>query len=340
MSSTFIYLLLFLPLLITAEKCNKYDKRALLSIKAAFNNPYLLASWTSSSACCEWYGIQCDPGVPGNSDGSRVTSLFISTDSNVTGTIPPAIGDLPFLTTLGFHKFPNVTGNIPYSITRLTRLTFLFLTWNSLSGPIPSFLSQIPSLTDIYLAFNKFSGSIPPELAKLPFIQIFDFSRNRLTGSIPAEFGNFNKSYPPDLVLNHNSLSGDLPVSLGVPEWGKIDLSRNNFTGDASFLFGVGKSTRYIDLSRNEFAFDLSRVTFPVNLTILDLNHNKITGSIPAQINQLVDSPYFPVFNVSYNRLCGEIPAGPITATFGVDSYFHNKCLCGSPLPPCTSKQI
>ncbi|KAH0453385.1 hypothetical protein IEQ34_017709 [Dendrobium chrysotoxum] len=328
------FILLLLPLLITADKCNKDDKRALNSIKSALNFTY----WTSATACCDWGGVECDPTVPG-SDGSRVTGLFVITDSTITGPIPSAVGDLPFLTSLRFHKLPNLTGNIPSSITRLTRLSILLLSWNSLSGPIPSFLSQIPSLTDIDLSFNQFSGSIPPELAKLPSIQQLDFSRNRLTGSIPAEFGNFAKSSPPDLIFSHNSLSGDLPVSLGVPEWGKIDLSRNNLTGDASFLFGAGKSTRYIDLSRNEFAFDLSRVTFPVNVTVLDLNHNKITGSIPAQINQ-VDPTYFPVFNVSYNQLCGEIPAGPITAKFGVDSYFHNKCLCGSPLPPCTSKQI
>ncbi|KAI0519579.1 hypothetical protein KFK09_007030 [Dendrobium nobile] len=329
------------PLPSFPHRCRQMQQirqRALLSIKSAFNNAYHFASWTSSAACCDWYGIECDPTVPG-SDGSRVTGLFVIDDSTITGSIPSAVGDLPFLTSLRFHKLPNLTGNIPSSITRLTRLSILLLSWNSLSGPIPSFLSQIPSLTDIDLSFNKFSGSIPPELAKLPSIQQIDFSRNRLTGSIPAEFGNFNKSSPPDLILNHNNLSGDLPVSLGVPVWGKIDLSRNNLTGDASFLFGAGKSTRYIDLSRNEFAFDLSRVTFPVNLTVLDLNHNKITGSIPAQINQ-VDPTYFPVFNVSYNRLCGEIPAGPITAMFGVDSYFHNKCLCGSPLPPCTSRQI
>ncbi|KAI0519589.1 hypothetical protein KFK09_007040 [Dendrobium nobile] len=334
MSHSFLILLL-LPLLIAADKCNKDDKRALISIKSAFNNAYHFASWTSTSACCDWYGVECDPGVPGNSDGSRVTGLYVITDSNVTGPIPSAVGDLPFLTSLRFHKLPNLTGNIPSSITRLTRLSVLILSWNSLSGPIPSFLSQIPSLTIINLSFNQFSGSIPAELANLPSLLGLDFSRNRLTGPIPSEFGNFPKSSPPDLILNHNSLSGNLPVSLGVPEWRTIDLSRNSFTGDASFLFGAGKSTQVIDLSRNEFAFDLSRVTFPVNLTSLDLNHNKISGSIPAQINQ-VEPNFFSQFNVSYNQLCGQIPAGPITAKFGVDAYFHNKCLCGSPLPPCT----
>lgn len=119
-----------------------------------------------------------------------------------------------------------------------------------------------------------------------------------------------------------------------MPEWSLIDLSRNQFTGDASFLFGADKATQQIDLSRNEFAFDLSKVSFPVNLTSLDLNHNKITGTIPAQINE-IEPNFFSEFNVSYNRLCGEIPAGVITAKFGADAYFHNKCLCGPPLSAC-----
>ncbi|KAK8955966.1 Polygalacturonase inhibitor 2 [Platanthera guangdongensis] len=284
-----LLLLLLLPPLASASKCNKDDKRALLSIKSAFNNAYHFASWTSTSACCD-----C----------------------------------------LRFHKLPLLVGNIPSAITRLTRLSVLTLSWNALSGPIPPFLSQIPSLTIVDLSFNLFSGSIPAELANLPALLGLDFSRNRLTGPIPSSFGNFPKASPPQLVFNHNNLSGDLPRELGVPEWSVIDLSRNKLTGDASFLFGAEKATQRIDLSRNEFAFDLSKVTFPVNLTSLDLNHNEITGAIPAQINQ-VERNFFSEFNVSYNRLCGAIPAGVITAKFGVDAYFHNKCLCGPPLPAC-----
>ncbi|KAK8935700.1 Polygalacturonase inhibitor [Platanthera zijinensis] len=151
----------------STSKCNKDDKRALLSIKSAFNNVYHFASWISASACCGWYGIDCDPGVPG--------------------------------------------------------------------------------------AARR-------------------------------------------LVFNNINLSGDLPRELGVPEWSVIDLSRNKLTGNASFLFGAEKATGRIDLSRNEFAFDLSKVAFPVNLTSLDLNHNEIPGTIPAQINQ-VDPNFFWKFN-------------------------------------------
>ncbi|KAK8936302.1 Polygalacturonase inhibitor [Platanthera zijinensis] len=282
-----LLLLLLLPLA-SASKCNKDDKRALLSIKSAFNNAYHFASWTSTSACCDWYGVECDPGVPGAA--GRVTGLFVITDSN-----PP----LP--------QTPLLVGNIPSAITRLTHLSVLLLSWNSLSGPIPPFLSQIPSLTIVDLSFNLFSGSIPAELANLPALLGLDFSRNRLTGSIPASFGNFPKASPPQLVFNHNNLSGDLPRELGVPEW-----SVNRFIAQQvdrrRFLPVRGGEGHPADRSQPErVRVRFEQVTFPVNLTSLDLNHNEITGTIPAQINQ-VEPNFFSEFNVSYNRLCGEIP--------------------------------
>ncbi|XP_039136354.1 polygalacturonase inhibitor-like [Dioscorea cayenensis subsp. rotundata] len=287
-----------------AGKCNKEDKKALISIKSHFNNAYHFASWTNTSACCDWYGVECSP----NSD--RVTGLYVIQDS-LAGTIPSAIGDLPFLTSLRFHKLPNLTGSIPSSITKLHNLFLLMLSWNSLSGPIPSFLSSLTSLTDLDLSFNQFSGEIPPSLSSLPILSALHLDRNNLSGSIPSSFSSFKSS--PDLYLSHNNLSGD-----------------------ASFLFFASSSVTIIDLNRNKLSFNLSSVTsFPVNITYLDLNHNMIFGSIPNSINELTGP--ITMFNVSYNRLCGEIPQGAVTSKFDEFSYFHNKCLCGPPLPACKS---
>jgi hypothetical protein len=63
----------------------------------------------------------------------------------------------------------------------------------------------------------------------------------------------------------------------------------------------------------------------------LDLNHNNITGSIPVEMTAL----NLQFLNVSYNRLCGKIPVGGKLQSFDYSSYFHNRCLCGSPLPSC-----
>lgn len=99
-------------------------------------------------------------------------------------------------------------------------------------------------------------------------------------------------------------------------------------------LFGANKTTFKIDLSRNMLEFDLSKVETQTHLGVLDLNHNRIYGSIPKGFTA-DDNFFLQFFNVSYNRLCGQIPVGGKLQKFDYSSYFHNKCLCGAPLSSC-----
>ncbi|KAE9463728.1 hypothetical protein C3L33_04362, partial [Rhododendron williamsianum] len=92
-------------------------------------------------------------------------------------------------------------------------------------------------------------------------------------------------------------------------------------SGDLSFLFGSNKTVQIVDFSRNKFEFNLSNVVFPASLTSLDLNHNKIFGSLPEELTTLD----FQYLNVSYNRLCGKIPVGGKLQSFAATSYFHNR---------------
>jgi Leucine-rich repeat (LRR) protein len=203
-----------------------------------------------------------------------------------------------------------------------------------MSGPIPNFPAQMKHLYNLDLSSNHFSGTLPHSLYKLPKLGSIFFYNNSLTGSIPPSYGYFNNQNLPSLLLSHNQLSGRLPNSLGRLNTTVIELSYNKFEGDASMLFGSNKRLQYLDLSRNLFSFDFSKVDFPKkSLTILNLNHNNIYGKIPLAITKVED---FREFNVSYNLLCGQIPQGGYLHTrFDVFSYYHNKCLCGSPLPKC-----
>ncbi|CAI9100125.1 OLC1v1037055C1 [Oldenlandia corymbosa var. corymbosa] len=127
---------------------------------------------------------------------------------------------------------------------------------------------------------------------------------------------------------------GPVPESFGNLNFSiEIDLSRNQLDGDPSFLFGKSKTVQSIDLSRNMFEFNFSKVEIPVNLTYLDLSHNKIFGSLPQGLTEM----RLGSLNVSYNRLCGEIPQGGELQSFQFHEYsfLHNRCLCGAPLPPC-----
>ncbi|XP_076890330.1 polygalacturonase inhibitor 1-like [Bidens hawaiensis] len=299
--------------------CNKNDEKALFQIKKSLGNPYHLTSWKKNEDCCKWYSLKCNKAT------GRVIELTIFS-GDISGQIPPEVGNLPYLQYLEFRKLTNLTGQIPSSISKLTHLTMLSLSWTDLTGPVPSFLSQLKNLNYLDLSFNKLTGSIPPELATLPKLVEMDLSRNKLTGVIPESFGKLSETFVA-LHLSHNQLTGHVPKSLN---FSTIDLAKNQLTGDLSLLFGKNKSQtiQIADFSRNNFQFNLSDVKLPASLTSLGLNHNSIFGGLPAELTGLS----LQYLNVSYNRLCGAIPQGGNLQDFDNTSYFHNRCLCGSPL--------
>ncbi|KAK6941884.1 Leucine-rich repeat [Dillenia turbinata] len=310
----------------TQAYCNARDKRVLFQIKEALGNPYVLASWTNNLDCCDWYCLECDDTT------HRVISLTID-NSDIVGPIPDAVGNLPYLQILEFHKNSNLTGQIPSTLSKLSLLRSIRLSWNSLTGSVPSYFSQLKNLEFLDLSFNQLSGTIPGELGFAPSLRGIDLSRNKLTGSIPDSLGHF-AAKDIYLYLSHNQLTGSIPSSLSKPDFTYIDFSRNSLVGDASMLFKSNSSLQHVDLSRNNFSFDFSKTVFPTAFYYLDINHNMISGSIPQQLAELE----LQFFNVSYNRLCGQIPTGGtgrLQTRFDQYCYFHNKCLCGEPLPAC-----
>ncbi|KAL5563552.1 hypothetical protein UlMin_033299 [Ulmus minor] len=331
-----------------SELCNPREKQALLQIKQHFRNPSILKSWKPSTDCCKsWEGVTCYTKT------HRVKILTVNW--GLSGQIPPQIRDLPYLQTLEFRKSSNLTGpiqpaiaelrmlmrlcldlnsltgSIPDFLTHLNRLTFLDLSYNSLTGSVPAGLGGLKYLTFLDLFTNKLTGTIPSSLSNLPNISQLRLDRNKLTGSIPDSFGSFVGNVP-DLYLSNNKLSGKIPASLGKMNFGIVDFSVNKLEGDGSMLFGSNKTSLLVDLSRNLLAFDLSKVEFSQSLIGIALDHNMITGSLPVGLTAL-DS--LLQFNVSYNRLCGKIPVGGKVQSFDDTSYFHNRCLCGVPLPSC-----
>ncbi|XP_074306994.1 polygalacturonase inhibitor 1-like [Silene latifolia] len=321
-----ILLLFFISSTFSAERCHPDDKKALFQIKKSFNNAYVFASWTPDSDCCEWYLVKCDE------ETNRITDLFVDADNEVAGCIPDAVGDLPYLEFLRFKHLPKLTGPIPKTVVKLKNLKYLWFSHTNITGQIPAYLSKLTKLEYINLSVNKLTGSIPPSLANLPNLQTIFVERNFLTGPIPDSFGRFKNNPDFYLRLAKNQLSGPIPKSIGEVNFTELDISRNTLTGDASVFFGKNKGLQRVDLSRNKFTFDLTKVEFPKSLNILELSHNKIYGNLPKSLTKI---PYLQQFNVSYNQLCGQIPKGGELYRFDKYSYVHNKCLCGAPLPPC-----
>ncbi|KAK4415013.1 Polygalacturonase inhibitor 2 [Sesamum alatum] len=319
---TLVFLFLSFSSLAFAERCHPNDKKTLLKIKKDLNNAYDFVSWDPKIDCCEWNNVKCDEKT------NCITSVAIS-NSDLKLPLLASIGDLPFLQSLSFYK-TNLTGQIPIAITKLTKLKFLDLRWNMLTGSVPSFFSQLKNLNYIGLSFNNLTGSIPPSLSRLPKLGGLLLDRNKLTGSIPESFADFRvKEFY--LYLSHNQLNGTIPRRLGNTNFNLFDVSRNRLEGDISFLFGKNKSINTAYFSRNMLQFDMSRMEFPKTLGNLDLSHNMIYGSLPEGLTKI----NYINLNVSYNKLCGRIPVGGNLQKLDYTAYFHNRCLCGAPLPDC-----
>jgi Leucine-rich repeat (LRR) protein len=118
-----------------------------------------------------------------------------------------------------------LTGSIPPEIGNLTNLTYLKLSENQLSGSIPSEIGNLTNLTYLYLYDNQLSGSIPSEIGNLTNLTRLWLDNNQLTGSIPSEIGNLtNLTY---LYLSYNQLSGIIPDEICNQGDGSPSLSNN-----------------------------------------------------------------------------------------------------------------
>ncbi|CAN1284787.1 Polygalacturonase inhibitor [Linum perenne] len=73
-------------------------------------------------------------------------------------------------------------------------LTFIDLSFNSLSGSILSELSQLPNLEELHLDMNKLTGRIPDSSLYL--------SHNQLFVPIPVSMANYNTDFKFDLSRN------------------------------------------------------------------------------------------------------------------------------------------
>ncbi|XP_058111179.1 putative receptor-like protein kinase At3g47110 [Magnolia sinica] len=258
--------------------------------------------------------------------------------NQLAGRIPTELGSLTKLTklTLGHN---NLTGSIPPSLGNLSSLTFLFLSDNSVEGRIPGDLSRLVSLELLAIASNTLSGRIPPSLYNLSSIKILDVGSNRLHGNLPPNLG-LTLPNLQRLFVGSNQFTGPIPVSLSnASGLVIISLCNNSFSGSVPPNFGSLKGLSKLLLWGNELgigkASDLSFLISLTNcsslgglylrennlsgalpdsmanlstqLTWLTLGKNRIFGSIPSGIQNLIG---LTVLDMGYNFLTGTIPIG------------------------------
>ena len=117
----------------------------------------------------------------------NTTNLSLQ-DNQLTGEIPPEIGNLTNLTHL-YLQDNQLTGEIPPEMGNLTHLTDLYLQGNQLNGISPE-IGNLTNLTGLLLYDNQLTGTIPTEIGNLTNLEVLYLSDNQLTGEIPESMCN------------------------------------------------------------------------------------------------------------------------------------------------------
>ena len=251
------------------------DRAALIALYEATDGPNWVdaENWLTEAPLGDWYGVATD-------DYGRVVRLDLSNDNDLSGPIPPELGNLANLTSLRLRS-NELTGPIPPELGNLISLTRLELWDNELTGSIPPELGNLASLTSLELWQNNLTGPIPPELGNLTSLTNLELSGNNLTGPIPPELGNLvNLTY---LGLGGNNLTSPIPPELGnLVNLTYLGLRRNNLT--------------------SPIPAELGSLTV---LTSLGLSFNNLTGPIPPELGRLASLTQLLLSN---NNLSGLIP--------------------------------
>ena len=253
-------------------------------------------NWKSQEPVREWHGVTVENGA--------VTDLNLE-ENNLTGTLPPEIGDLTSLEGLRLEN-NSLSGAIPTEIGSMTSLKWLILKNNSLSGAIPTEIGNLTNLRQLHFDDNSLSGVIPTEIGNLIGLDQLGLAGNSLSGEIPSEIGNMtNLRF---LSLISNQLTGSIPTGIGnLTRFEQLYLSNNSLSGAIPAEIGNLTRLENLQIAGNSLSGEIpSEIGNLTRLTWLSLSSNQLSGSIPAEIGNLTS---LEVLRLARNALSGAIPA-------------------------------
>lgn len=274
---------------------------------------------------------------------------FLSLERNrFTGPVPDFWGSFPELRILRLSH-NKLTGKIPRSISALApKLNYLELGHNLITGNIPEFLGNFRALDTLDLSSNFISGVVPKSFRNLTKIFNLDLSRNSLVDPFPEllvkgiesldlSYNKFHLGKIPKWVTSSPIIYSlkltKCGIKMKLDDWKPsetyfydyIDLSENEIWGSPVNLLNRTDYLVGFWGAGNKLNFKLQDLRIVKRLKYLDLSRNLVSGKVPGGVVGLEK------LNVSYNHLCGRLPA----TKFPAASFLGNDCLCGAPLPSC-----
>ena len=253
-------------------------------------------NWLTSESIRFWEGVSTNAA-------GFVTELSLS-DNNLSGTLPPELGDLTQLRRLVLDN-NELTGPIPSELGKLDWLTMLELSVNGLTGTIPVELAALPHLDSLLLWRNQLSGPIPVELGSMRSLRKLLLAWNQLSGPVPPELGNLKTLV--DMSLSRNELTGTVPPELAnLRAITSLSVSRNNLTGTIPPELGELSNLEGLYLYDNELTGEIPASLG--NLTALQtlwIHENGLSGPVPEYVGNLTE---LRSLRVADNGLSGALP--------------------------------
>ncbi|PVH34386.1 hypothetical protein PAHAL_8G210900 [Panicum hallii] len=243
--------------------------------------------------------------------------------NSLSGSLPANIG-LPKLQVLSIAS-NSITGRLPRSICRCKGLRTLVLANNHFEGELPNcFGNKVMLFID--LSNNGFSGMLPSALQNSEKLRVLDLSGNMFYGSLPEWIGKLKRLR--FLRLRQNMFSGNIPMNLtNLACLQYLDISDNNLSGSLpgglsklkslklKYLKQICSSAFHVKVYSHNFSTFLKGQqifygSIPrivgMNMKVIDLSFNNITGEIPEELTTLDG---LLNLNLSRNHFIGDVPS-------------------------------
>ena len=192
-------------MVVCPNTCQTSDSLALVALYNSTAGTNWFVDWNlNQPVCTPWTGVELD-------DSGYVITIQLS-GNNLTGTLPPEIGNFSRLSSLQLDN-NNISGSIASEIGNLSELTILFLDNNDFTGTVPSTFGDLGKIEILYLDNNDLSGAIPQSFTNLTFLQKLDIFNNAFDSLPdmsainiqPNKFRIFNNNFTFDDILPNSA---------------------------------------------------------------------------------------------------------------------------------------
>jgi Leucine-rich repeat (LRR) protein len=189
---------------------------------------------------------------------------------------------MPLLSYFTFTQ--NKLTAMPNALFAMPNLQVLALGSNAIAAPLPAWAASTCALTVLDLSSNMVTGALDRSWASCVALTSLGFSNNLLGGSVQSSLFD-GMSRLSALSLANNSFSGPLPTLANCTALTSLDLSLNQFTGDAPISWTVLRNLVTLNLAWNRLNGLFKAVQALTSLTTISWAHNAMT--VPANVGTI-----------------------------------------------------